>query len=84
MAGKKRVVQAGVFPRTVNVNDLDAKLLFELISLGRFSGTFGMSRATMLAQLRLLLLTHEDKIRLSQWQKKERSSCGYFPDVIDG
>ena len=65
MAGKKRVKQAVVCPRTVNVDDLDGKRLFELISLGRLSRIFGMSRATMLAQLRVLLLTHEDNMGLS-------------------
>ena len=76
MAGKKRVIQAGVSPRTVNVNDLDAKLRFELITLGRLSKSFRMSRATIVAQLRLLLLTHEDNMGLSM---KSDSALHYFP-----
>ena len=75
MAGKKRVKQVEVCPRTVNVNDLDARLLFELITLGRLSKTFGMSRATIVAQLRLLFLSHVDNMGLS---KKSDSALHYW------
>ena len=75
MAGKKRAKLAEGCPRTVNVNDLDARLLFELITLGKLSKTFGMSRATIVSQLRLLFLSHVDNMGLS---KKSDSSLHYW------